>query len=90
MLMILSIFQPSNSSLILNNPLNSINLSELIFLFEMILCFINELPINNGNILILDFVNQWLKLARLKNTSMNTLLKEFFLEHIIELYELIE
>jgi hypothetical protein len=86
MLMILAMFQPSNSLLILNNSLNSIDLSELLFHFEIILCFIKELSIKDNNILILDFVNQWLKLE-----SYNiTFIEGFSLKHIVVFYELIE
>ncbi|GES72901.1 hypothetical protein GLOIN_2v193509 [Rhizophagus clarus] len=66
--LISTIFQPSNSSL------NSIDLIELLFLFEIIFYFIKDLSVKNNNLLILDFVNRW----------------EFYLKHIIELYELIE
>ncbi|CAB5385552.1 unnamed protein product [Rhizophagus irregularis] len=86
MLMTLAMFQPSNSLLILNNSLNSIDLFELIFHFEIILCFIKELSIKNNNILILNFINQWLKLE-----SYNiTFIEGFSLKHIIVFYELIE
>jgi hypothetical protein len=86
MLIISAMFQ---QSIILNSSSNSINLSELFLLFEIILCFIKELPIKNNNILILDLVNQWLKLARYNVTSIN-ILEEFSLKHIIAFYELIE
>ncbi|CAB4443214.1 unnamed protein product [Rhizophagus irregularis] len=86
MLMTLAMFQPSNSLLILNNSLNSIDLFELIFHFEIILCFIKELSIKNNNILILNFINQWLKLE-----SYNiTFIEGFSLKHIVVFYELIE
>ncbi|PKB95996.1 hypothetical protein RhiirA5_472770 [Rhizophagus irregularis] len=88
-LMILTFFQQSNSSLILNSSTNSVNLSELLFLFEIMLCFIKELSIKNNNILILDFVDQWLKLAKYNIASID-ILKEFSLKHIIAFYELIE
>ncbi|CAB5384514.1 unnamed protein product [Rhizophagus irregularis] len=81
-----SMFQ---KSIILNNPSNSINLSELLLLFEIILCFIKELSIKNNNILILNLVNQWLKLARY-NVTYTDIFKEFSLKHIIAFYELIE
>ncbi|RIA80719.1 hypothetical protein C1645_882010 [Glomus cerebriforme] len=86
MLIILAMFQPLNS---LYNSLNSINLSELLFLFEAILCLIKELLIKNNNIFILDLVDQWLKLAKYNLTSIDVL-KEFSLKHIIAFYELIE
>ncbi|GBC14823.1 hypothetical protein GLOIN_2v1781959 [Rhizophagus irregularis DAOM 181602=DAOM 197198] len=88
-LMILTFFQQSNSSLILNSSTNSANLSELLFLFEIMLCFIKELSIQNNSIPILDFVDQWLKLARY-NIATIDILKEFSLKHIIAFYELIE
>ncbi|GBC14826.2 hypothetical protein GLOIN_2v432849 [Rhizophagus irregularis DAOM 181602=DAOM 197198] len=81
-----SMFQ---KSIILNNPSNSINLSELLLLFEIILCFVKELSIKNNNILILNLVNQWLKLARY-NVTYTDIFKEFSLKHIIAFYELIE
>ncbi|CAB4390856.1 unnamed protein product [Rhizophagus irregularis] len=76
-------------SIILNSSSNSINLSELLLLCEIILCFIKELLIRNNNILILDLVNQWLKLARY-NITYTDIFKEFSLKHIIAFYELIE
>ncbi len=85
-LLILAMFQPSNPSFILKN---SLNLSELLFFLNIILCFIKELSIKNGDILIIDFVNQWLKLARYDITYIN-IFNEFSLKHIIALYELIE
>src|SRR5206468_1071428 len=54
-----------------------------------ILCFIKELSIKNNDILIIDFVNQWLKLARY-NITLIDLLKEFSFKYVIALYELIE
>ncbi|GBC06772.1 hypothetical protein RclHR1_07030002 [Rhizophagus clarus] len=87
-LLILTIIQPS-SSLILENSLNSVNLNELLFLFEKILCLIEELSIKNNNILIIDFINQWLKLARYSITFID-ILKEFSLKYVVALYELIE
>ncbi|GBC06549.1 hypothetical protein RclHR1_06900002 [Rhizophagus clarus] len=76
-------------SIILNSSSNSIKLSELLLLFEITICFIKELSIRNNNILILDFINQWLKLARYNITSIN-ILNEFSLKHIIAFYELVE
>ncbi|PKC52468.1 hypothetical protein RhiirA1_481425 [Rhizophagus irregularis] len=76
-------------SIILNSSSNSINLSELLLLCEIILCFIKELLIRNNNIIILDLVNQWLKLARY-NITYTDIFKEFSLKHIIAFYELIE
>ncbi|CAG8624077.1 13660_t:CDS:2 [Rhizophagus irregularis] len=86
MLIISAMFQ---QSIILNSSSNSINLSELLLLCEIILCFIKELLIRNNNILILDLVNQWLKLARY-NITYTDIFKEFSLKHIIAFYELIE
>ncbi|CAB5384486.1 unnamed protein product [Rhizophagus irregularis] len=53
------------------------------------LCFIKELSIQNNNMLILDFIDQWLKLARYNIASID-ILKEFSLKHIIAYYVLIE
>ncbi|RGB33408.1 hypothetical protein C1646_816080 [Rhizophagus diaphanus] len=88
-LMILTFFQQSNSSIILNSSTNLVNLSDLLFLFEIMLCFIKELSIQDNNMLILDFVDQWLKLARYNIVSID-ILKEFSLKHIIAYYVLIE
>ncbi|PKC54242.1 hypothetical protein RhiirA1_507522 [Rhizophagus irregularis] len=88
-LMILTFFQQSNSSIILNSSTNLVNLSDLLFLFEIMLCFIKELSIQNNNMLILDFIDQWLKLARYNIASID-ILKEFSLKHIIAYYVLIE
>jgi hypothetical protein len=66
-----------------------LNLSELLFIIEIILCNVKELSISNNNTLILDLVNQWLKLARYNITSINVF-KEFSLKHIFAFYELIE
>ncbi|PKY50617.1 hypothetical protein RhiirA4_530802 [Rhizophagus irregularis] len=86
LLIISAMFQ---QSIILNSSSNSTNLSELLLLFEIILCFIKELLIKNNNVFILDLVNQWLKLAKYNITSIN-ILEEFSLKHIIAFYELIE
>ncbi|CAI2176442.1 10460_t:CDS:2, partial [Funneliformis geosporum] len=84
--LIFAMFQPSNSSFILRN---SLNLSELHFLLNLILCFIKELSIKNRDVLIIDFVNQWLKLARYDITYIN-IFNEFSLKYIVALYEIIE
>ncbi|GES73776.1 hypothetical protein GLOIN_2v432849 [Rhizophagus clarus] len=86
MLIISAMFQ---QSIILNSSSNSNKLSELLLLLEIILCFVKELSIKNNNILILDLINQWLKLARYNITSIN-IFNEFSLKHIIAFYELIE
>ncbi|CAB4443923.1 unnamed protein product [Rhizophagus irregularis] len=67
-------------------------ISELLFLFKTILCFIRELAINNNEILIEDFVKQWLKLSRynMMLTDMCEEFSQFSLKHIVEIYELIE
>ncbi len=94
---VLSLFQPTNS-FILDNSLDLMNLSELCFLFEIIFSFIKELSINNKDILIIDFISQWLKLVKLAglerlsniNTGFINIFEEFSLNHIVKLYELIE
>ncbi|CAG8447715.1 5561_t:CDS:2 [Funneliformis mosseae] len=68
---------------------NSLNLSELHFLLDVMLCFIKGLSIKNRDILIVDFVNQWLKLARYDITYIN-IFNEFSLKYIVSLYEIIE
>ncbi|RGB41967.1 hypothetical protein C1646_810360 [Rhizophagus diaphanus] len=67
-------------------------ISELLLIFEIILCFIKELAINNNEILIEDFIRQWSKLSRFNMmlTDICEEFSEFSLKHIIELYELIE
>ncbi|CAB4494045.1 unnamed protein product [Rhizophagus irregularis] len=85
-LIILALLDPSKS---LYNSSNSIDLPEVISLFETILCFIKELSIKHNNILILDLIDQWLKLMRYDITYAD-ILKEFSLKHIISFYELIE
>jgi hypothetical protein len=67
-------------------------ISELLFIFKTILCFIKELEINNNEILIENFVKQWLKLSRYNMilTDICEEFSEFSLKHVIELYELIE
>ncbi|CAB5376156.1 unnamed protein product [Rhizophagus irregularis] len=76
----------SNISL---NSLNSNNLPELLFLFEAIFYSIKELSVKNNKLIILDFVNRWLKSARY-NVEFISILGEFSLKYIVELYELIE
>ncbi|CAB4443921.1 unnamed protein product [Rhizophagus irregularis] len=67
-------------------------ISELLLIFEIILCFIKELAINNNEILIEDFIRQWSKLSRynMMLTDICEEFSEFSLKHIIELYELID
>jgi hypothetical protein len=71
------------------NPDNSIDLSELLSLFEIILSFIKELSISHSDMSIIDFVNQWLKLAKL-DTEKYKIFRDFSLKYIVELYELTE
>jgi hypothetical protein len=66
-----------------------INLPELLFLFKVIFYSIKELSVKNNKLLILDFVNRWVKLARYNVVFIN-ILGEFTLKHIVQLYELIE
>ncbi|GES94841.1 hypothetical protein GLOIN_2v1778799 [Rhizophagus clarus] len=88
MTVVLTMFQPI-LSLNPDNSVNSVDIPELLSLFEIILSFIKELSISHGDTLIVDFVNQWLKLVRL-DTSKYKIFSEFSLKHIVELYELIE
>ncbi|PKY22033.1 hypothetical protein RhiirB3_435815 [Rhizophagus irregularis] len=90
--LISTIIQPQNSSSMSNislNSLNSNNLNELLFLFEAIFYSIKELSVKNNKLIILDFVNRWLKSARY-NVEFISILGEFSLKYIVELYELIE
>ncbi|CAB5202109.1 unnamed protein product [Rhizophagus irregularis] len=83
--LVLTMFQP----ILTLNPGNSIDLFELLSIFDIILSFIKELSISHSDMLIMDFVNQWLKLAKL-DTSKYKIFSDFSLKHIVELYELIE
>ncbi|GBB99412.1 hypothetical protein RclHR1_03510006 [Rhizophagus clarus] len=67
-------------------------ISELLLFFEIILSFIKKLAIDNNEMLIKDFIQQWLKLSRynIELTEICEEFSEFSLKHIIELYELIE
>ncbi|GES94832.1 hypothetical protein GLOIN_2v1878676 [Rhizophagus clarus] len=67
-------------------------ISELLLFFEIILDLTRELAINNNEILIEDFIKQWLKLSRynMMLTDICEEFSEFSLKHVIELYELIE
>jgi hypothetical protein len=67
-------------------------ISQLLLFFEIFICFIKELAINNNEILIEDFIEQWLRLSRynMMLTDICEEFSEFSLKHIIELYELIE
>ncbi|RIA97746.1 hypothetical protein C1645_871114 [Glomus cerebriforme] len=89
-LLFLAMFQPSNSLLAANSSFNSINLPDLLFLFEIIFYFIKELSVKNSELLISDFVNQWLKLTRFNSIDFINVLKKFSLKHIIAFYEKIE
>ncbi|GBC04617.1 hypothetical protein RclHR1_05780008 [Rhizophagus clarus] len=86
-LITLALLDPTKS---LYNSSNSIDLPELYSLFETILCFVKELSIKNNNILILDLIEHWLKLARYSNVIFIDILKEFSLKHVVAFYELIE
>jgi hypothetical protein len=85
-LIILTLLDPSK---FLFNSVNSIDLPELISLFETILCIIKELSIKNNNIFILDLIDQWLKLAKY-NIAFTDILDGFSLKHVMSFYELIE
>ncbi|CAG8523422.1 10645_t:CDS:10, partial [Racocetra fulgida] len=78
--------QPSLSNYFIDNA------SELFSFLEILICFIKRTSIGDGNLLIKDFVNQWMKLSILaESTGFKSLLGvDLQLKHVIALYELVE
>ncbi|CAG8850486.1 25739_t:CDS:1, partial [Racocetra persica] len=78
--------QPSLSNYFIDNA------SELFPFLEILICFIKRTSIGDGNLLIKDFVNQWMKLSTLaESTGFKSLLGvDLQLKHVIALYELVE
>ncbi|CAG8438377.1 10148_t:CDS:2 [Diversispora eburnea] len=68
------------------------NASELLSSLEILLCFIKKTLVGDGEILIDEYVNQWMKLSNLLDNEsfvgiLNASLK---LKHLVALYELVE
>lgn len=68
------------------------NASELLSSLEILLCFVKKTLVNDGGILIDEYVNQWMKLSSLlENESFAGILNVGLkLEHLVALYELVE
>ncbi|CAG8640945.1 7712_t:CDS:1, partial [Diversispora eburnea] len=68
------------------------NASKLLSSLEILLCFVKKILVGDGEILINEYVNQWMKLSNLLDNEsfigiLNTSLK---LKHLVALYELVE
>ncbi|RHZ89175.1 hypothetical protein Glove_18g29 [Diversispora epigaea] len=68
------------------------NASELLSSLEILLCFVKKTLVGDGEILIDEYVNQWMKLSNLLDNEsfvgiLNASLK---LKHLVALYELVE
>ncbi|CAG8636435.1 892_t:CDS:2 [Rhizophagus irregularis] len=74
---------------IINDTKKSLNFFNFDLLLISIFYSIKELSVKNNKLIILDFVNRWLKSARY-NVEFISILGEFSLKYIVELYELIE
>ncbi|CAH1761994.1 12274_t:CDS:10, partial [Entrophospora sp. SA101] len=74
------------------NSLTFDSASEILSSLEILLCFIKRTATKDGNMLIKEFVENWMKLSSLlENKTFSKLLKsELRLRHVIALYELIE
>ncbi|RIA84473.1 hypothetical protein C1645_742305 [Glomus cerebriforme] len=68
------------------------NSSELLSLLEILLCFIKRTSIGDGNLLLNEFINQWVQLSSLtENSRFKTILSyDLRLKHVVSLYEVIE
>ncbi|CAG8510048.1 23700_t:CDS:10 [Cetraspora pellucida] len=68
------------------------NASDLLSHLEILLCFVKRTSVGDGEILIEEYVNQWIKLSNLfTNESFNNLLKiGLKLCHLVSLYEVVE
>ncbi|CAG8488111.1 5420_t:CDS:10 [Diversispora eburnea] len=74
-------------------PIDKITtITELFSFLEILLCFVKRTSVGDGEILIKDFVNKWMKLSNLieNNEYKNLLNLDLKLKHLIALYELIE
>ncbi|CAG8439660.1 11533_t:CDS:10 [Acaulospora colombiana] len=68
------------------------NASELLSSLEILLCFVKKTSIGDGEILVNEYVNQWMKLSNLiDNESFCNLLNVGLkLKQLVALYELVE
>ncbi|GBC08609.1 hypothetical protein RclHR1_08250006 [Rhizophagus clarus] len=68
------------------------NSSELLSLLEILLCFIKRTSVGNGELSLIEFINQWVQLSSLtEGTRFETILSyNLQLKHIVSLYEIIE
>ncbi|RIB28541.1 hypothetical protein C2G38_2028448 [Gigaspora rosea] len=68
------------------------NASELLSHLEILICFVKKTSVGDGEILVEEYVNQWIKLSNLfTNESFNNLLKiGLKLCHLVSLYEIVE
>ncbi|CAG8457357.1 17413_t:CDS:10 [Racocetra persica] len=95
------IFESTSSAPLTSNPFKNANIlakysienaTELLSFLEIFLCFIKRISADNGETLMKEFVNQWLKLSNLmENIGFQHILNlELKLKHAISLYELVE
>ncbi|CAG8494132.1 12597_t:CDS:10, partial [Racocetra fulgida] len=95
------IFESASSAPLTSNPFKNANIlakysienaTELLSFLEIFLCFIKRISADNGETLMKEFVNQWLKLSNLmENIGFQHILNlELKLKHAISLYELVE
>ncbi|POG75640.1 hypothetical protein GLOIN_2v1475340 [Rhizophagus irregularis DAOM 181602=DAOM 197198] len=68
------------------------NSSELLSLLEILLCFIKRTSVGNGELSLIEFINQWVQLSSLTEDSRFETILSFNLQlkHIVSLYEIIE
>ncbi|CAG8520660.1 9110_t:CDS:2, partial [Scutellospora calospora] len=71
---------------------NQLRNQELLQSMEILLCFIKRISTKNGEILIKDFIDQWIQLSSsIEINNFQTILNvELRLKHIVALYEFIE
>jgi hypothetical protein len=85
---IITALSTSSSTLTLKNN----NSSELLSLLEILLCFIKRTSVGNGELSLVEFINQWVQLSSLtEDARFKTILSyDLQLKHIVPLYEIIE
>ncbi|CAG8624429.1 1224_t:CDS:2, partial [Paraglomus occultum] len=68
------------------------NPSELLSALEILLCFVKRMSTGDGDVLLNDYVKQWMKIETLeKHAEMKKILNAGLeLKHIVSLYELVE
>ncbi|KAG9292714.1 hypothetical protein G9A89_008302 [Geosiphon pyriformis] len=67
------------------------NGSELLSSLEILLCFVKRTAIGDGDMLITDYVHQWIQLLIIENDGISRMLQVGLqLKHIVALYELVE